>query len=301
MSDNKGLSAFINKNKKAKKTKGTAQDNQPNAAATAAESKAAQAKDDLKKNTPVSKDDSSDEEVDELEVANKQINVNIKENKDVDGGKLGEEKKKGFGYEDEQAHAVDKKGFERKQPTGGAISFGKPKFGNKKLANKMGFEDALDDLDDDGQKKEGRRAPAGIEGQKEFVNLGSQAKPAHGHDKEKEREEKKEAVKPTFKGKLNLTKTGGQPDDNQGVVKDYDFKTVYKRPHDEAGEEQKRERREGDDGFRGGRGGRKPRDKGHQFGKEDQQDKEDDGFQVVGKLTRKPHKKNHGESSSDEG
>jgi hypothetical protein len=109
-------------------------------------------------------------------VANKQINVNIKENKDVDGGKLGEEKKKGFGYEDEQAHPIDKKG-DRK--VGGPIAFGggKPKFGNKKLANKMGFEDALDDLDDDGQKKEGRRTAAQVEGQKEFVNLGSSAKP----------------------------------------------------------------------------------------------------------------------------
>lgn len=58
-------------------------------------------------------------------------------------------------------------------------------------------------MDDEGkEKKELKRNTT--EGGREFINLGSTSRAA-GHDKE---ESKREAVKPTFRGKLNLTKTG---------------------------------------------------------------------------------------------
>ena len=105
MSEKKGLSAFINKNKKTKKTMaGTAKatdskDLQP-------DTKAAHDVEEQKKNTPVG-GDSSDEEVDELEIANKNIDYgNIKENKDVSRD-MDAEKKQGFGLEDELAQETE--------------------------------------------------------------------------------------------------------------------------------------------------------------------------------------------------
>jgi hypothetical protein len=101
MSEKKGLSAFINKNKKAKKTKAdTAKATEQTEVHQ--ETKAEQKVEEQKKNTPVA-GDSSDEEVDELDIANKQNDYgNIKENKDVSAANDAD-KKQGFGLEDEQA------------------------------------------------------------------------------------------------------------------------------------------------------------------------------------------------------
>ena len=41
--------------------------------------------------------------------------MNIKENKDVGGGKLGEEKKKGFGYEEDQGKKIDQSAKDKKK------------------------------------------------------------------------------------------------------------------------------------------------------------------------------------------
>lgn len=55
------------------------------------------------KNTPVANQDSSDEEVDELEIANKQLNyANIKETNHSADNKAGDEKKLGFGFEEKK-------------------------------------------------------------------------------------------------------------------------------------------------------------------------------------------------------
>lgn len=112
------------------------------------------------------------------------------------------------------------------------MSFSRPTFTKKnKIGGRGDFDAGLDDLEDDGQpKKDWRNKPSGGDGQREFVNLGSTARTG-----EQREESKREAVKPTFKGRMNLAKTGGQPDEeNQGVVKDYDFRaSVYKGPRDE--------------------------------------------------------------------
>lgn len=180
----------------------------------------------------------------------------------------------------------------------GEMKFSRPTFRNKKagqFGNKGDFEDGLDELDEDGKKDSKKN-----DGQRDFVNLGSSAKA--GHDKE-EQKERKEGVKPTFKGKLNLSKTGGQPDEqNQGVVKDYDFRNVYKQPRTDKPEDgNERPKREGDENRRGGRGGgfRKNTNRGQDF-KSNQQEAEDEGFTVVTNKPKKKFDRNRDDSSSDD-
>jgi hypothetical protein len=80
------------------------------------------------KNTPVANQDSSDEEVDELEIANKQLNyANIKETKDIAGNKGGDDKKLGFGFEEEKKVAEEKPKVKEVRKFGdGAMTFSRP-------------------------------------------------------------------------------------------------------------------------------------------------------------------------------
>lgn len=317
MSDKKGLSAFINKNKKTKKPKA----NEEQAAAAldqkAEAAQAQKAQEEAKKNTPVA-NDSSDEEVDELDVATKQIDyANIKENKDVSGANQGDEKKQGFGFNDESApeRAEVKKAAGKKFGEGG-LSFGggKPKFMSRKPGKfgKGDFDAGLDDLDEEGSGKKESKDNRRQEGQRDFVNLGSTAKGGATEERE-ERKEREPAVKPQFRGKLNLKGTGGGDTANEeGVIKSYDFRTnAYKQPNPEGGEPrgERAERKEGEEprgerqerggfGVRGGRGGRK--DRGTAFGAKNNEEEEDDDFQVVKKPIRGTKKFNNDDDSSDE-
>jgi hypothetical protein len=89
-------------------------------------------------------------------------------------------------------------------------------------------------------------------------------------------------VKPTFKGKLNLTK--GDQEGDFGPVKTYDFSVSFKTP---ATGEQKE---------------RKPREKGVPFEKHiAAKVDDDDGFEVVkGKNERKQRKPNRNHSSDSD-
>ena len=133
--------------------------------------------DDAKKNTPVANADSSDEEVDELEIAKDKLNLgNIKEGSET-LGTHGEDKKKGFGFEEDKVHEDAPKQKQKSE----SITFtkGKPTFNKRKAGNFAEFEDGLADLDDEGQVKEKKdQKPKQDGGQREFVNLGSSAKQA---------------------------------------------------------------------------------------------------------------------------
>ena len=95
----KGLSAFIKKQKKPKKTAGTT-DEQPEKHAAGTKDVQVEKEKEGQKNTPVAKEDSSDEEVDEMDVAAQKLNYgNIKEKKDISGNK-GDKDKQGFGFEE---------------------------------------------------------------------------------------------------------------------------------------------------------------------------------------------------------
>lgn len=96
--------------------------------------------------------------MDELEVANKQINVNIKENKHVPDGKIGDKEKKGFGFDQDDQKATPaqdtKKAAGRKFGEGGMSFTTRPTFSRKngKIGNKGDFDAGLDDLDNGGSK-----------------------------------------------------------------------------------------------------------------------------------------------------
>lgn len=181
--------------------------------------------------------------------------------------------------EDEQT--LTKKDVKQNKQAGrkfgeGGMTFSKPSFSRKgeKIGNKGDFDAGLDDLDNDGVTKKDMKKNK-FEGQREFVNLGSAAR---GGDREREEEPKERPVKPTFRGKLNLNKTGSQPDEqNQGVVKDYDFRNLKGQKREDDGEERKRD----GENSRGGRGGgfRRNKDRGQDFEGRNQHSKqeEDDG------------------------
>lgn len=182
------------------------------------------------------------------------------------GDQLGDDKKQGFGFEEDKAQEDKPKKAQGKKFGESGMEFTRPKKFISRKAGQFGgndFSEGLDTLEEDGSSKKKDIRPKG-DGHREFVNLGSQAKTGQ---EEEQKTTKKEAVKPTFRGKLNLTKTGGNIDEkNEGVVKDYSFQNVYKTPFIEG---ERRERREGDDdAIRGGRGGRKAggRDRGEAIG-----------------------------------
>jgi len=220
------------------------------------------------KNTP--KDSSSDEEEDELDIASKQLAYGtIKENKDV-SGKQGEDKSKlGFGFEEQALTKEEvpkdkgpKRGFD------GNMTFTRPTF-KRKAPGKFGgedFKEGLDDIDDEGnvKKQDNKRTRADMGGQ-----LGSSARP---RDEEAKEEKRVPGVKPTFKGRMNLTKTGANKEEaSEGVSKTYDFGVVFKTAHGEEGKdgERKREPRKEGEGFGENKyGNRKPRERGQAFGQE---------------------------------
>ena len=128
MSENKkGLSAFLNKNKKIKKTKASEAD-QADSQQVVKDVGANSTTEQASKNTPVANQDSSDEEVDELEIANKQLNyANIKETKDIASNKVGDDKKLGFGYEEEKKVTEDKPKEKQVRKFGdGQMTFSRP-------------------------------------------------------------------------------------------------------------------------------------------------------------------------------
>lgn len=96
-------------------------------------------------------------------------------------------------------------------------------------------------------------------------------------------------MKPTFRGKANLTKTGAAPEEkSDGVVKSYDFGSVFKTENDGqrfAGNPEERKQRT--EGTRGGRG-RGGFNKGGRPFNEKEEKSDDDEFEVVKDGKRKP-------------
>jgi hypothetical protein len=68
-------------------------------------------------------------------------------------------------------------------------------------------------LDDNGKAKKAKQQPAAAH-DREFKSFGSTAVARRTQDENEPKEEKKQAVKPTFKGRMNLTKTGDGSDPN---------------------------------------------------------------------------------------
>lgn len=182
----------------------------------------------------------------------------IRENKDIaNKEKHAEDKKLGYGLEETKEKQKEQEAKKGKKFGDGEIVFSRPKFARKKPGQFGGeeFKDGLEDLDDDGKVVKKDKKNTG-DGQKEFINLGSSARPA----KEKgDEEEKTTGVRPTFKGKANLKGTGGGLDNAADGGKNitYDFNVVYK------GSDPKRDEKDGGDK----RGPKKPKEKGTAFGK----------------------------------
>jgi len=282
MSEKKGLSAFLKKNqKKGNKPKA---DNNPNVNEEVKvpneDAEVVQSQDQIPANPNKRKDESSDEEEDEL-VGGLSYG-NIKEKKDQVSAKQQDDKlKAGYGFDDKadtkpgtSAGADGAKATQQKK-TASDIKFGgpRPKFarGNK---GKFGgeFSEGLDDIDDDGTAKKRNKDFVRVEntalpeGTREFVNLGASAKAGGDFVRSPEEEKKAErqAVKPTFRGKLNLTRTAtNQEEENAGVVTSYGFNVALRGPYTDKPKQE--EGKEGDDrNVR--KDGRRIRDKGTPFG-----------------------------------
>lgn len=284
MSDKKGLSAFLKKNqKKAKKTTNEAPVEETQA--KDAEVIATQEKD---KPTQQTKNEagSSDEEEDEL--AQGLSYGNIKERKEIVSAKAGEESATaGYGFESSTATkataGADASKAAKQKKTASDITFGgaRPTFSKGLNKGKFGgeFSEGLDDLDADGNAKKKTQnrvgessGSAAAGGAREFINLGGGTRARDALEENKE-PAKPTGVKPTFKGRMNLTKTGGnQKDESSGVVTSYGFSVALRGPRTED------EKKEGEEG-RARRDNRKTGDRGtpfHQFSK--QEDSNDDEF-----------------------
>jgi hypothetical protein len=143
----------------------------------------------------------------------------------------------------------------------------------------------LDDIDDDGNvknkaKKEISKADGG---QREFINLGSQARVgASRPEEEKNMMSRPSGVKPTFKGKLNLNRGNEEP--GAGGNTNYDFKVSYNTSN--PGEQKVG----------------KPREKGVPFERHmaEKAEDEDEGFEVVKDIkARKQRMFKRSDDSSD--
>jgi len=294
MSDKKGsMSAFLaNKRKKANKPKPDASPavaEEVEALAQEHDAEVAQSQDQIPAKKG-SKDDSSEEEDEDLALGNY---GNIEERKAAAGKKRQDDKHTaGYGFDDKvekkPSAAADGGEAAKQKKTASDIKFGgpRPKFarGNK---GKFGgeFSEGLDDLDEDGTVKKRNRdarqvndAGPGADGGREFVNLGASTRTAGQRDPEEEKQpQRAPGVKPTFRGKANLTRTGGgQDEENAGVVTNYGFNVALRGPREEKGEEGK----EGGEGA-ARREQRRNRDKGQPFGAAQRNDDDDDGFEVV--------------------
>lgn len=97
---------------------------------------------------------------------------------------------------------------------------------------KGGFSKGLDDLDDgkddEGDNDTGHQEDGpGASGGRQFVNLSSAARSGQWQNNEEEKHEPRPAaVKPTFRGKANLTGTGGGQDKTEGN-RTYDFAVAF--------------------------------------------------------------------------
>jgi len=232
----------------------------------------------------------------------------IKEQKEVKGDKEQlESEKRGFGFDDtDKPFARGTAIAAAKKEASGDIVFSgaRPmKFGRKKGAGgafAAEFSEGLGDIDDDGKIKKNKNkttvqqetnnTPATVGG-REWVNLGAGAR--ERRDDEEVKADRPAAVKPTFKGRMNLTKTGAAADDEKdyGVKTNYGFAVSYKTAHD------------GEKGEGGEKRERKPRDKGVPFGQHDKDanDSEDEGFMVIKGRERKAKVAKDGSSSDEEG
>ena len=198
--------------------------------------------------------------------------------------------------------------------TGGNITFGsRPTFSKGLNKGKFGgeFSEGLDDIDATGNAKkktyqtrapeEGMSAAAG--GAREFINLGGGARARDEFGEEDKRQDYPVAtgIKPTFKGRMNLTKTGGKPEDeSSGVVTSYGFSVALRGPRTED-EQRNEEAGDGDGNKQVRRDPRKLGEKGVSFNqnKKDEEEEEDHDFQVVRDKTKRTAFKGGDDSEED--
>ena len=142
------------------------------------------------------------------------------------------------------------------------------------------FSAGLDDLDDEDDKKKG-----------------GQGKDSSKNEAEEEKDSKKPTgVKPTFRGRMNLKGTGDTNDgENAGVVHAYDFGVKFRSAQGE-NKGEKRGNRNIDR-----KDERQPKDKGMSLNDFNNQAADDDeGYEIVGRDTRKKKAKKDNSSSDEE-
>lgn len=231
----KGLSAFLKKQKE--KTAHTKTDvvDQSNTTAETNESKMASSEPKVLDDKPVAeklpeeskraKQESSDEEEDDLELNTGKRYGNIQEKEEAAVTQAEEETKNApaFSMEADEAPAKEVK---KKKNTASEITFGgRPRFmkGNRAAAVAMDKGDGeLEDLLNEGpvSKKEQKK--------QNFMLARSDMNTAKPTPVEPE--VKKGPVKPTFRGKLSL-KGAGADTAESGVKTDYGFAVTYKTEH----------------------------------------------------------------------
>lgn len=98
------------------------------------------------------------------------------------------------------------------------------------------FKEGLDALEDDadgaGEAKNEKPGAenAADEGGRKFINLGASARPGGENRGEEESKRVGFGAKPKFSGKFNARVGGGDEDNNEGVVKTYDFSVALRGP-----------------------------------------------------------------------
>lgn len=303
----KDLKAFLSKqSKKGKKPAAAADPEKPPEEETKADAEV------IKKDQPVeqSKKVDSDEEVDDAEETGMDLGfAKIKELKDIKQDTQQDEiEKKGYGF-DESAKAQSKAKdsiITRNTKNAGDITFGgsKPKFGRKKANNQIdGFDEGLDDIDDDGKIKKNKGSKntssakddgpglTGAAGGREFIHFGSKPREHKDNANEENKEEvigfKTTGVKPTFKRREPREFKNTNNEDE--VRPSYDFKVSYKTSHNDKEDGEKKERRPRDQ-----------KDKGvplETFNKKNTGD--DDEFTFVTGKQKRGVKKNNEDSDDD--
>jgi len=335
MSDQKGLSAFLKKGKKDKKKATAGATNNLAANATAEETKAhdaevAQGSQNNRARQSAANEDDSGSDLEDDELAQGLSYGNIKEKRDLASAKEQDDKlRAGYGFDEQsekQGASAAAGGGKQEKPkrTAADITFGggRPRFARGPRGKFGGeFSEGLDDIDDNGNVKKRNKELKGSEGAatgdraRDFVNLGASARTGGDKKPNQLEEEQKGAeskpVKPTFRGKLNLTKTGGrQEEENTGVVTSYGFSVALRGPQTQKEKHKKDKKEEGKDSGDQQRNARKDghknRDKGQPFApgsKQGDDGMDDGGFEVVGegrRRNRKPKPVNS-DSDSDEG
>ena len=306
----KDLKAFLSKqSKKGKKPAAAAADPEKPAEETKVNAEVIQ-KDQPKEEVKKAAD--SDEEVDDAEETGMDLGfAKIKELKDIKQDNQQDEiEKKGYGFDDSakaQSSKAKDSVITRNTTKGtGEITFGgaKPKFGRKKATNAIdGFDEGLDDIDDDGKIKKNKGSKntssakddgpeiSGAAGGREFINFGSKPRDHKDNNKEEVKEEglgsRAPGVKPTFKRREPREFKNTNNDDE--IRPSYDFKVSYKTSHDKEDGE-KKERRQRDH-----------KDKGvplDSFNKKAAGD--DDEFTFVTGKQKRGVKKNNSDSEDDD-